>query len=144
MTAAREAVFVIDGERYYSMLWFMAGPCQDWMAALWRDEGKPFVITYRFRYYASEDPFEKKDRRSVYDITLGDHVTEDKAIESVNVVAERLLAAGFAPIGGRGAGIHKVPVRTRDAGIISSALEAQEWAHIQTEKVAAEPGNAGT
>jgi len=127
--ANRAAIFVIDGTRYYVQMWFMAGPDQDFMAALWRAPTGPLTLTYRFRYYREAGPW-GDDKKTRYDATI--NTSEEQAIAFVNELCDKLLGAGYRADGADGAGIHKIPLRTSDPAIIMRAFQACSFAHMKT------------
>lgn len=81
-------IFDFTSTTYIDHMWFVGGPGVDWMAVLYRDTPDAvWRLTCRFRYHHSEEAFDGKDRKRVYEMTAptgeGDklrQVTEDIAI----------------------------------------------------------------
>ncbi len=94
------AVLVIRPDWWYYGMWYVypgdKNEC-DWLAAIWKECADPkdptheWKGTYRFRYYASPDPFDKNDRRSVYNIGCPGDVDIEKMATTMSQVA-RLVA----------------------------------------------------
>jgi hypothetical protein len=78
---------------YYHGIWFVGdGQTGDWMAKLFKREGK-WVLDYRFRYYDKDNPgngpHSGKDRKSWYSCVGSDDSDEqlEKIVEAANKVA---------------------------------------------------------
>jgi hypothetical protein len=89
----------ITDDTYVLGLWFVAGDNRDWMGAVTRKRGEEvFEIRYRFRYYASLDPFDTNDRKNWYMATLKPGISEEEVIQNMHMMARVMtLGPGFFP-----------------------------------------------
>ena len=65
---------------------------QDFLMTLNRLEEGHYEITYRFRYYNSDDPFDEKDRKSWYRAEARTK-NEEEIISGIETLLESLAAA---------------------------------------------------
>lgn len=92
----------ISDDRRFARYWYVPGKGCDYLGMLWqlKAEGSPWMIAYRFRYYASGDgdPHNGQDRKSWYEamspydedgtIDLFDHMIEEILVSSEFAQAE--------------------------------------------------------
>ncbi len=81
-----------EGNTFYGM-WFIEPPTakdfpeQDFMGAMYKQNEDPIIFKYRFRYYNSNDPFDKEDVKNWYVV----HIS-DMSIERFMSVIDELTA----------------------------------------------------
>lgn len=85
-----KGIFSFD-EHTYVWSWFIVGgEDKDFLACLYRKKpGADIAFTYRFRYYESDDPFDKRDVKHVYEAFW----KPDHDIEKVLVTVRKLAAS---------------------------------------------------
>jgi hypothetical protein len=115
--------------RYFAVIAFVyGGPTnRDWLATLYRDRDPdgPWVMAYRFRYYADADPFSKKDHKNIYEAKLntGNPAREEEFTGHVRVMAEMLIAKGYAEK------LDWMLLKSDDPHHCADLLATRPWAH---------------
>ncbi len=119
-----------DG-RYFAAVWFIDGGSnhRDWMGAVYKDEGEPWQLKYRFRYYHSVDPWSDKDTKSWYSATIDEKAPEAEVVGKIDEMARVMVVAGFGPHA------HKLVLQSSDAKFCGEQLSKQFWAHSKVEKI---------
>lgn len=127
-----EAFIDIIPGRYFAAVWFCGDGTGDWLAAAWRDPGRPFEGTYRFRYYRDGKAHDSDDKKSGYLLKAKpDAGPEDGPSEAQIVAAfDRCGALLISPRYG-GAPIHKLILRTDDPARILEAFQRENFMHIR-------------
>ena len=113
--------------RYFAKMWFLEGGDKDWMAAVYRDPGGPFILQYRFRYYRSEDPWDEGDRKSWYVATAPPEMTEEDIVGKTDMMANTMACMGF---GGK---VHPLVLQSDDPKFITGEMAKQFWSHQRIE-----------
>lgn len=113
--------------RYFAKMWFLEGGDKDWMAAVYRDPGKPFTLQYRFRYYNSPDPWDEGDKKSWYTATAPPEMTEEDIVGKTDLMANTMACMGF---GGK---VHPLVLKSDDPKFITGEMAKQFWAHHKME-----------
>jgi hypothetical protein len=108
-------------------VWFVGGKGQDWLATLYREsETGPWVLSYRFRYYAEEgrgDPFDKSDRKSWWRAESDDLTKLRAATEQVAAMTAKHL----------GSEVDVVEVNGPGMTFLAKAA-GRPWLHIRREE----------
>lgn len=88
------AIFSFGEEAYIWAWWLVGGWEKDLLMCLYRpNPGAELTLTYRFRYYASEDPHEARDEKHTYHATWPKDFDPEKAIEVARTVCKRTAEA---------------------------------------------------
>jgi hypothetical protein len=128
-------IFEFGETTYVDTIWFVGWDDTDWMAALYKDTPTaPWRLTYRFRYHATEDPWDGADRKSTYELTSADGSDEKGTAtrDGVDKVVAQMMEA-------RGGHLSRGVIRgtARQAG---DWLITQPWCHVKV--LPAEPERA--
>ncbi len=85
----------IHPDGYYVGLWYLAGRGEDFLAcAEKRDE--QWLLTYRFRYYNSADPWDGKDEKNWYRAARPvSEMPEERFRDSVTMTVDLMVLAGY-------------------------------------------------
>jgi len=112
--------------RYVSAIWFVQGVNEDFLGALWRDEGDDFVFDYRIRSYKDNLIGRKsKDKIAAYRMEFLPGDNEQFAVDVASRVVSSLKFTDFVPYGSH----DKVLVNSDDPIVIVELLAARPWAH---------------
>jgi hypothetical protein len=123
------AIIEIKPGRYFSAIIFVYGDeDRDWLASIYRDSADgPWQLSYRFRYYANNDPWSTKDRKSVYCAEVKG-VTEEFLCAQVRTVAEMLVSDGF------NTRLDWLDIGSDDVEVVRRRLVSRPWAHMKLAK----------
>jgi hypothetical protein len=73
-------------------MWFVTLPPKaDWLAAAQELEDGTILLTYRFRYYNSDEPFDSKDTKNWYEGKITEPLAE--VVEKTSRIAAELARA---------------------------------------------------
>ncbi len=117
---------------YVEALWFapFADRDADVMVFISREDGDPkWKMEMRFKYYASPDPFDKKDRRNGYYV-------KDENLAKLLKTVEGLYALGYKE--GHLRHHEKITIQAKGeaaADKMIMAASTHDWIHIKQEKV---------
>lgn len=80
--------------RWMYGIWFVPGEGQDFLAQLWKEDGK-WVFDYRFRYYSpdSTDPHDGKDEKHGYRFARVDDGRPETLATILGVIEDGVVAA---------------------------------------------------
>ena len=130
ITDGMRPVFSITEASYVEHLWFLSGDKMDWMALLYKDTlDGDWRVTYRFRYYHSPDPWDKKDKKSVYEVKVG---PTDEDRRKLLDIGEKLAAGlqGQMEKAGFPAELKSIPVKGNGEEF-TRVLTQQSFAHVK-------------
>ena len=122
----------INDTTYIEAIWFAAYADMDadMMVFVYREGGDPkWKLRVRFKYYASDHPFDKNDKRRGYSIK---HQDLSKILETV----EQLYAMGYKE--GFLRHHEKVTIQAKGQDASDKMLVAAgtvDWMHVKQEKV---------
>lgn len=115
-------------ETYVLGFWyftFNVGRQGDWMACAYREkEGGPWTLKYRFRYYVTADPWDKKDDKHWYTAQISE--PEDRFLRKID-----LFAAAAAAVSGSVVDRTICKVVGPDA---FKKIEGKDWFHMKIAK----------
>lgn len=86
-----EAIFKLQPGEYYLGMWFVGAPgmMSDWLGVAYRDANGKWHIKYRFRFYNSFDPWDKKDtKRAGYIKPKVEWTSEEAVLKEMRHIAE--------------------------------------------------------
>ncbi len=113
--------------RYYLGAWFLYDsdslPSQDWFGAVFREANDlRWTLRYRHQYFTSNRPWHENDRRSNYEMILGEIVSEPEMLRKMDKFVDELCRRG---------GFRKdfVYFGTDDGEAIVERISARPWAH---------------
>lgn len=116
--------------RYFAAVWFVSGIVrgtgESWLCALYRDKDGPWRITYRFRYYAKDEPQDQGGEASWYEATAKVGATEEDVRLPCEVVAK------MSALRMRGT-VERIDLGTDDVDVIFAALAKADWCHVRVE-----------
>jgi hypothetical protein len=73
------AIFNFLEMAYVEHIWYVAFEGTDWMCVMYKDTTDgPWIGRYRFNYYHSDQPFDEKDKKNVYQMSLKDGGEESR------------------------------------------------------------------
>lgn len=110
-------------------MWFMRlNEASDYMAHLETLEGGGYKLTYRFRYYNSDEPWDDKDRKEWYAVGMKPETTIEQALDVVrNLVGVMSVVSGFE--------CDEVLKKDMNVDAYLEVLKARPWMHMQTRKI---------
>jgi len=116
---------IFDG-RYMAGIWFVQGVDMDWLGTLWRDEGKPFVFDYRFRFYVDNllTP-DSEDRKQFFRVDFLPSDTEEFCVGVIKTMIAQLIRSGFSLDDES----TYIPVKSDKSEVVLAVLQTQPWAH---------------
>lgn len=97
---------------------------QDFMGGLFRDEKGDLKFKYRFRYYNSDEPWDKKDTKNWYDVTPKQGTTPEAMIESLRIMVDRLSRMS-------GQKADEIVIKDGDHQKFLEEFMAKPWAHMK-------------
>lgn len=110
--------------RHVSRCWYVGVPGRDWLAFLFRDEGGPWHVLYRFRYGEGGEG----DKRSWYEFSsTGDEVT---VAATISQTAE-MTRWHFETLSKEPAIFACEVLNTDDEEVILDALSKHAWFHVE-------------
>jgi hypothetical protein len=115
-----------DG-RYFSCVWFCSQPDgrADYFAALYRDPGGPWVLTYRFRYAAGEYEGNAEELRNWFQAESRND--EAESIRGIDAMSGLVAARYDAPL-------HKVYLKTDVEEEMFERMRGESWFHFTEEE----------
>jgi hypothetical protein len=128
-------MLVVKEGRYFSRTWFFDGPGLNWLGALYRDGGEPWVFMHRFRYYGPEDEGDpqSRDARSWWTTTIDGATPEAEVVAKLDVLARGTRDLVAKKIGERQtSAVSSTRFGSDDVEEVSRTLMAQSWAHPST------------
>lgn len=119
--------------RFFKLFFFGAwkdpfGNEHDVMGAMFRDAGEPWRATYRFRDYASKDPWDIRDAKRWYELK-GKTVPESDTIDQEGQMLERDLRLAFGQM--PDVEVQFVEVGSDDPDRVFEVLQEQPWCHTK-------------
>ena len=112
--------------RYVSAIWFVQGVDQDFLGALWRDEGENFIFDFRVRNYADNLIGSKsKDKLTPYRVEFLDGDSESFAVGVVGKIVSSLKFLDFTAYDPP----EMIVVKSDSPIEIVELLAMQPWAH---------------
>ena len=116
---------IIDG-RYFVMQYFVPGEGSDFMGMLYRDNAE-WVLHYRFRYYASDDPHDYgEDVKNWYTARVPtSEKTEAEMIDVFDRVMREMLR-GYSPVRP-----HGLMIQSADAEEVGRLISSQPYSHVR-------------
>lgn len=118
----------IPEREYVDSIYFTGGNGEDWLARIYKRNGGPWELEYRFRYHVDDKAFDSEDKKSHYHATAPDGSPEflEKARESTRAILN-LLAARY---GDREPEIVELQCYNDDAKFFFE-LTSRKWAHVK-------------
>jgi hypothetical protein len=121
--------------RYFAAIWFVGpgatpdGRTVDLHGALWRDEGGPWTLQYRFRYYADDRIAGSDDEKAWYRAVL-DEASKVETERSVVDKITRAFGDMAKMIGCRVADLDTVLTSSDDMQVVTGMLMKRPWTHV--------------
>lgn len=86
----------LNENTYCLGLWYVQGDREDFLAAATRQSGGAMKITYRFRYYHSDEPWDEKDIKRWYEAAPPPNSDEDSVVALIDGLVSELVNRGYA------------------------------------------------
>lgn len=102
---------------------------QDFIGSLFTNEEGKLEFSYRFRYYNSQDPYDKKDKKHWYTVVSRKEETKESMLASLRRMIKALELAS-------GQRADEILMKDGNYKQFCEEFASKSWTHIEKEKIA--------